>query len=459
MVLGITRKPCWKVLQWRLKEGQQKFLPKPIFGKLSKCSTVCLDSFVDCASDLQQSTEYPHIAYSFCNYEFCRLPFNSFIEHRTAAPTSRLIQDQLHCIHKLTSRVVSKLVRSAFQVSKSQKFKMSSATQRKPDSAAFCREASPRPSRSHPDDDDHRRLSPAAQVTNNTDSNNNDKNHITSRNHSMSVENSVASQQGQSQTKATATDVGINACACAQDDDYTYDKSSNTMLFCQSCQNDCAADTADSGKNVGRVGHVDHVDHDYECSYSSLSAHYCSNSNESAASEPPVARPLSGSAFGGNNTKTAEMLMSASLYDEASYDSDDDDCDSWYHTPFQVASSVKRRQLHAGQKSVHFIDPNSPSEELVLESGTILIKSNTCFWRRRSFVEHHWIRYGRNCLYFFLSKADAKRWIHDKTLTKVAREKLVQLCLDFERDSVSDNIMGYKSTCTYFKKYEGFGEL
>lgn len=135
------------------------------------------------------------------------------------------------------------------------------------------------------------------------------------------------------------------------------------------------------------------------------------------------------------------------------YDSDTDDSHSFCNTPFQIASTVKKRRLHS-----RFIDPNCPSEDMIYDSGTILIKIKR--WPfRHTFQEHYWIKYGRHSLYFFLSKRDADQWIHNKSLTKEERQKLVKLYIDFERDSVSEHIIGYKSTCTYYRNYRQFGEL
>ena len=202
----------------------------------------------------------------------------------------------------------------------------------------------------------------------------------------------------------------------------------------------------------------------------SLSCNACNSKSSSAAIANGRNQSLNQlssaqSAQTQNRPKTATTALTSLPYlstfqqdeDHQDYDSDDDSCDSWYHTPFQVATSVKRRvQLHSGQ-SARFIDPNCPTEDLVNDSGTILIKLKKRFFGHK-FVEHFWIRYGRNCLLFFKSRTDAHEWIHNAQLKTEERNSLVQLCIDFEKDSVSDNIMGYKSTCTYYKSYRGYDD-
>ena len=123
-------------------------------------------------------------------------------------------------------------------------------------------------------------------------------------------------------------------------------------------------------------------------------------------------------------------------------------------TPFQVAPSVKRR-LNSVNSPACFVNPR---KKLVSKSGTILVRSKAGFFRK-SFSEQYWIKYGKHTLLFFKSKEDYREWLSNPILSLEERNNLIHKCIDFERDSLSRNILGYKSTCQYIKRYRGQGKL
>lgn len=160
-----------------------------------------------------------------------------------------------------------------------------------------------------------------------------------------------------------------------------------------------------------------------------------------------------------NSTSGRTTLVSAAAAltaeyepNQAGYSSDeegDDNYDNSYtHTPYMVAASVRRRQLNA----------IIPRRDQILNSGSILMRTKTGLFGK-PFQEHYWVQYGRHCLLFFRKKADFETWVSDRTLSVEARKALIRLSIDFERDSVSHDILGYKGTCRYVKRYRGHGQL
>jgi len=178
---------------------------------------------------------------------------------------------------------------------------------------------------------------------------------------------------------------------------------------------------------------------------------------------------------------------------------------SYHHTPYAVASSTRRRQQSSSTYNVHN-QHHCPDRSQISASGTILLRckarprikqqsaggkagkggkggkgekgaskskstsksmsinmnlslSSFNLFKRPSFQEYYWVKYGRHCLVFFASREDCEEWLSNKTLTREERENLVRHSFDFEADSLSRDILGYKSTCQYVKNYRRQGQL
>lgn len=135
--------------------------------------------------------------------------------------------------------------------------------------------------------------------------------------------------------------------------------------------------------------------------------------------------------------------------DEGSFQSDDDSQCSSILTPFAVAPSVKHRDLHylcADHASV-------PSRNHIAACGEILVRTNPCgLLRRKAFASRFWVRYGRHLLLFFDSKETFAQWLFSEDLSADERKNLVIDRIDFEKDSLSHDILGYKPSHPYVKQ-------
>lgn len=127
------------------------------------------------------------------------------------------------------------------------------------------------------------------------------------------------------------------------------------------------------------------------------------------------------------------------------------------NTPFQLSSSARLR-LSDTQGPIHL---QSPKKNLVTNKGYILVRieRRRFGFLRKTFVKQFWIKYGTHSLLFFDSKSKYNRWISEKNLSREEREALVSDCIDFENDCRLKNILGYKSTFQYPKRYRGHGQL
>ena len=151
----------------------------------------------------------------------------------------------------------------------------------------------------------------------------------------------------------------------------------------------------------------------------------------------------------GNNNKN-DNLPSYLDFDSYEGSVQSDDSSSILSTPFTFAHSAKHRALHQ-LCSDHFSMPN---RNLIVTCGEILVRTKpSCLLWRRGFASRFWVRYGRHFLLFFESKETYEQWLSSEELSSEGRKKLIIDCIDFEKDSLSHNIMGYKSTCPYVKKY------
>jgi hypothetical protein len=170
-------------------------------------------------------------------------------------------------------------------------------------------------------------------------------------------------------------------------------------------------------------------------------------------SSSPPASPLTKNAL--SECPDCDNGYDGNLSDTGStYESDQD---SYHNTPYQVATSVKRRQLKSSVP-VRFHNQNIPRSDQITNSGTILMRTKTGMFNK-PFEEFYWVRYGRQCLYFFESKQHFDEWFSNRSLLPEQRERLVHLCIDFNRDSVSNDILGHKVTCRYVKRYRRHGQL
>ncbi len=174
---------------------------------------------------------------------------------------------------------------------------------------------------------------------------------------------------------------------------------------------------------------------------------------------------------------------------DSSYTNNSSEEEFYLETPFRVAPSVLSKRNREREERAHimrnldifnYASSNGiarsrsvssqmcpcpgplPHANLVTHSGIILLRITKGIFRKQSFVEHHWIKYGAHCLLLFKSTRDMQQWFSDPTLCGDERNQLVANRLDFNEELIHRSpytILGYKSTAKYSKTYRKYGQL
>ena len=156
--------------------------------------------------------------------------------------------------------------------------------------------------------------------------------------------------------------------------------------------------------------------------------------------------------------RSAESLTTT--IPSAEFESYVDDC-AYTETSSTVDMVVLRTPLSLATSMKQCQELPQTDKDLVSRSGSVMlqIKKKRLF-RRKTFKQYHWVTHGRQCLLFFESEVDRDMWLSDdSSKLLIERNQLIAYCLNFGNDSISRNILGYKCTHLYSKRYRKFGTL